>query len=88
MLKAIVGICAVVLVAQPAAASEEGNKERRICKTEAKTGSHIKTRKVCRTAAEWKQLAQDTQEAVDEAGRRSSYGTVNERGYRATVPGN
>lgn len=87
MFKAIVGICAVVLLAQPANAAEKENKERRICKTEAKTGSHIMTRKVCRTAAEWKQLAQEMQDVVDEVGRRSSYGTVNDRGYRATDQG-
>ncbi|HEU0135449.1 MAG TPA: hypothetical protein VFR28_11550 [Allosphingosinicella sp.] len=56
-------ILAVVVVASlactPAFAADEPvpAKEKRICKRGSNLGSHLRASKVCRTAAEWKQIA-------------------------------
>jgi hypothetical protein len=41
-----------------AAPKEEVDKERKICREEPNTGSRLRARKICRTAAEWEQLRQ------------------------------
>ena len=54
---------AVVVVASltctPALAADEPApaKEKRFCKRGSSLGSHLRPPKVCRTAAEWKQIA-------------------------------
>ncbi|MGI8704275.1 MAG: hypothetical protein ACR2JJ_00480 [Sphingomicrobium sp.] len=78
MRRAIGAIFAAALIAQPATASEQEQKEKRVCKEEKRIGSQI-IRKVCRTAAEWEALtaqSREDQEAVKDFSRRSSYGSI------------
>lgn len=70
---------AVVKDTQPAAVVEERPAEKRICKTEVRIGSRIKTRTICGTAAEWYRVSEEIQQGVDDYGRTGSYGTIQPR---------
>lgn len=45
-------------------------KEKKICRTERATGSLISKRRICKTQAEWDQLAAETKKQIDEYGSR------------------
>lgn len=64
-------------VPPPAEAEAKENASKVICKKQDVTGSFVKRRKVCRTAAEWNKIAQHSKtEANDYAdhGRGGSRG--------------
>ncbi|MCT8003691.1 hypothetical protein NZL82_17605 [Sphingomonas sanguinis] len=47
-------------------------KEKRICRSEAPTGSRLGGRKVCHTREEWDMIAADARKDVDDAASRLS----------------
>jgi hypothetical protein len=63
---------AAFAVAVPAMAADKEQKddkyapdEKKICRNEMVTGSLIAKRRICKTQAEWEQLAQDTKNSLD-----------------------
>lgn len=76
MLIAAFGFAVALASAAPVGAEEAAPplKEKKICKSEAPTGSRLSRRKVCRTAAEWdaiqKQAVQDARELQDNTQNR------------------
>lgn len=49
-------------------------KEKKICRTETVTGSLIAKRRVCRTQAQWDELAANTKRGIDEYTRLNAIG--------------
>lgn len=88
MHKSVVGVFVLLFVAQPAAAVQERAPEKLICKSEIKTGSRVRTFKICKTAEEWRAMSRDIQQAVDDYGRTGSYGSQNGRGEWRGTGGN
>ena len=50
----LTALALVVLPIQETPAPETAKEEPKICKTEGFSGSRIKAKRVCRTAAEWR----------------------------------
>jgi hypothetical protein len=45
---------------------QDAPKEKKVCHTDTVTGSLIAKRRICKTEAEWEQLAQDTKKGIDD----------------------
>ena len=54
--------------------SQDAPKEKKICRTETVTGSLIAKRRICKTQAEWDQLAAETRKNVDDLSRTEGLG--------------
>ncbi len=74
----LLGLAAAASAQTPGSQAPE--RKPLICKADMKTGSHIRARKVCKTAEEWRALSRDTQAAVREYGRTGSYGSYDDFG--------
>jgi predicted secreted protein len=67
----LAAVAAFAVVAPAMAADREQKddkdapKEKKICRNEMVTGSLIAKRRICKTQAEWEQLAQDTKNSLD-----------------------
>ena len=77
----LAAVAAFAVVAPAMAADREQKddkdapKEKKICRNEMVTGSLIAKRRICKTQAEWEQLARDTKESMDAFTSRQN-GTV------------
>ena len=72
MLRAILGIVAAAALAGPAAAIQQDQPEtgpekaeKKICRDVELVGSRARAVKVCRTAAEWRQMSDRGRESLD-----------------------
>ena len=54
------------MAAEPAA--DEAKAEKKICRSENMTGSRTKVTKICMTAAEWRELSNNTKRNIDKLG--------------------
>jgi hypothetical protein len=68
----VLAAVAAFAVAAPAMAADkeqkddkDAPKEKKICRNEMVTGSLIAKRRICKTQAEWDQLARDTKYSLD-----------------------
>jgi hypothetical protein len=67
----LAAVAAFAVVAPAMAADREQKddkdapKEKKICRNEMVTGSLIAKRRICKTQAEWEQLARETKESMD-----------------------
>ena len=50
------------------------DSEKKICKTERVTGSRTRTQRICLTETQWRELAANTKEGVDELAAARSGG--------------
>lgn len=69
-LAAVLVCAAVPVTAQSAPAAADGQSldpNRKICERIEVTGSRVKARKVCKTAAEWEELRRDSREELERA---------------------
>jgi hypothetical protein len=72
--------CAVALLALAVASGVSANdesgeatkKERLVCKMESVTGSRLKKKRTCMTAAQWDELAAASQKGVNDFVRESN----------------
>lgn len=69
----VLAAAAASAVAAPAAAThkdqksdQNASKQKLICHTEMVTGSLIAKRRICKTEAEWQQIAQTTKQDIDD----------------------
>ena len=71
VLALIAGTCAVPALAatSPDAPDASGAPDEKICRTEKTTESRIPTKRVCRTRAEWEQVARDAQKELGDSRR-------------------
>lgn len=53
-------------------ADASAKKEKKICRSEKMTGSLTRVRRVCMTRAEWAELAESTNRALDRMGRTAN----------------
>lgn len=58
--------------AETGAGTDESKKEKKVCKSEKITGSLTRVRRICMTEAEWTDLAQNTNRALDRLGRSAN----------------
>jgi hypothetical protein len=65
-----IGMSAPVLAKDEDKASGATTKEKKVCRTEAVTGSLIGKRRICLTQAEWDKVAAETKKNLDEYGSR------------------
>jgi hypothetical protein len=72
---------AAFAVATPAMAGDqeqksdqEKPKEKKVCRTETVTGSLIAKRRICKTQAEWDELAANTRKNLGDYNRRENIG--------------
>lgn len=73
-----VGMAAIALaaLAAPAAAQQAApEKEKKVCKSVREIGSRIASERVCRTRAEWDQIARETRKELQDYGRTASQGS-------------
>lgn len=56
---------------QPQAAKPKPDNKRLICEEEPEIGSRLATNRVCMTAEQWKQQAQDARDATNQQQRQS-----------------
>jgi hypothetical protein len=68
----ICGLCAVVMLAGTAAASEstskstpKGDPDKVVCRVSQDTGSRLGKIRVCKTNAQWAEMRRQTQETID-----------------------
>ena len=68
----ICGLCAVVMLAGTATASESTSKsapksdaEKIVCRVSNDTGSRLGRIRVCKTNAQWAEMRRQTQETID-----------------------
>lgn len=73
----LAAIAAAMLMSGAAGAKDkaEGEKEKKICRSETASNSRIATRRICRTKEEWAQLEDESQRsasrAVESSNRRN-----------------
>lgn len=51
---------------------ESAKKEKKICRSEKMTGSLTRVRRVCMTRAEWAEMAESTNRALERMGRTAN----------------
>ena len=59
---AMISVSGVALADENGGKAQEPDKEKKVCRSEAETGSLLTKRRVCRTQAEWDRLAEQTEE--------------------------
>jgi hypothetical protein len=55
--------------------AQETPKEKKICRTESVTGSLIAKQRICKTRAEWDELAANTSKTLNDGSRRQNSGS-------------
>lgn len=61
-------------------------KEKKICRTETITGSLIARQRICKTQAEWDDLAANTKKQVDDLTRRENFGQPGSANGASSMP--
>ena len=74
--KVLAAVAAALLTAGGASAQDkpERPKEKKICKGEADLGSRLQRNRICRTKAEWEQLAGEGEDGVKAKPRGTARG--------------
>ena len=62
----------LLLQVQPIPAPDKPAQDKVVCRTQSVTGSLIASKKVCLTAAQWKERDRDMQEMVDKIQQTSA----------------
>jgi predicted secreted protein len=89
MMKLGITLAAVLAVAvsAPAVAKDDGDKapakEKKICRTERTTGSLVAKRRICKTQAEWDEIAANARKNLDDYSRRQGRGAETGSGMGA-----
>ena len=73
------GLSAPVSAQQAASVTDDGEKERLVCKRFAKTGTRVK-KKVCRTRAEWDAIAEAAKKEGQDIQSQGGINSVNRGG--------
>ena len=62
----VMGTCAVAAAPQDEPADRGATQEKKICRTERMTGSLTRSRRICLTAQEWRDLHARTKRGLDD----------------------
>jgi hypothetical protein len=57
--------------------AQEAPKEKKVCHTETVTGSLISKQRICKTQAEWDEIAANTRKTLGDYNRRENVGADN-----------
>ncbi len=60
----------LALAGQQAEPTPPPAKEKKVCRTEQATGSRLGAKRICKTRAEWDEIAADARKDVDNAAAR------------------
>lgn len=78
---------ASIAASAQAAAPDEAQQEKKICRTERATGSLTRQTRICMTEAQWRELSRRNKQGLDEFNRSASGSSVNRDAERTFGPG-